>query len=114
MRCRHQQQMLLRQLITESTFCSPQRRMQPKQPSVNFDAWNMNFCNVMSFSTNLHKFRVNNLRVTSNFHHNTLNHNHNQNHLLRAIRCIHRRTINRLNIIHRNNHLYKHLSLICR
>ena len=30
MRCRHQQQILLRQLITESTFCSPRRRMQQR------------------------------------------------------------------------------------
>ena len=30
MRCRQQQQVLLRQLITESTLCSPPRRMQLK------------------------------------------------------------------------------------
>ena len=78
---------------------------------MNFDAWNMNFRNVMYFSTSLHKFGVNNLRFTSSFHHNTLNHNHNKNPLLRANRRIHHRTISRLNIIHRNNHLYKHLPL---
>ena len=45
---------------------------------MNFDAWNMNFRNVMSFSTSLHKLRVNNLRVTSSFNTNHHNKNHNQ------------------------------------
>ena len=81
---------------------------------MNFDTGNMNFRNVMSFSKSLHKFRVNNPRNTSSFHHNTLNHNHNHNHVLRAFRRIPHRTISRLNIIHRNNHLYKQLPLIRR
>ena len=81
---------------------------------MNFEAWNMHFRNVMSLSRSFYKFRVNNLRTTSSSHHNGPNHNHNHNHLLRAICCIHPRTISRLNIIHRNNHLYKHLPLIRR
>ena len=112
MRCRHQQQMPLRQLITESTFCNPRRKMQHKQQQGGFYAWNITFRNVMSFSTSLHKFRVNNLQVTSSFHNSTVYHNHNHNHLLRAIRLIHHRTISRLIIIHSNNHLYKNLPLI--
>ena len=69
----------------------------------------MNFRNVMSDSTSLHKFRVNSLRITSSFHNNNQNnnHSHNHSHLLRAIRRIHRRA---LHLIHRNNHLYTHLS----
>ena len=81
---------------------------------MNFNAWNMKFRNVMSFSKSLHKFRVNNLRVTSSFQHYTLNYNPNHNHIFRGIRRIHHRTISRPNIIHRNNHLYKNLPLIRR
>ena len=80
---------------------------------MNFDAWNINFRNVMS-SSSFYNFRVNNLRVTSSFHHNTLNHNHNHNHLFRAIRHIRLPTTSRTNIIHRNNHLYKQHPLIRR
>ena len=79
---------------------------------MNFDAWSMNCSNVISFSMSLHKFRVDNLRTTSSSHHNTLNHNHNHSLHFGTIRRIHHRTISRLNIIHRNNHLYKHLPLI--
>ena len=40
----------------------------------------MNCRNVMSFSTSLHEFRVNNLRITSSFHNNNHSYNHNHNH----------------------------------
>ena len=114
MHCINQQQLPLWQLITESTFCSPRRRMQHKLQKVNCDAWNMSFRNVTSFSTGLHKFRVSNRLVTSILHNNILKNNHNHNHLHRAVRLIHHRTISRHNLIHRNNHLYKHLHLIRR
>ena len=109
MRCRQQQQMLLRQLITESTLCSPRLRMQHKLLQANFPVWNINFRIVMSLSTSLHKFRANNVRITFSLHNNSHSYNHNHNHsrLLRAIRRIHRRTVH---LIHCNNQLHNHLS----
>ena len=110
MRCRYQQQTPLRQLTTDSTLGSLRRRVQHEQQSVNFDDWNMNFCNVTSFETSLHNFGANNLRITASFHRNTLTNNH----LLRGIRRIHHQTTSRLNISHQNNHRYKHLPLFHR
>ena len=38
MHCRQRQQVLLQQLVTESTLCSPRRKMQLKLLQTNFDA----------------------------------------------------------------------------
>ena len=38
MHCRQQQQVLLQQLVSDPTICSPRQKMQPKLLQTNFDA----------------------------------------------------------------------------
>ena len=93
------------QLVTESTLCSPRRKMQLKLLQTKFDAWNMNCHNVMPCSTNLYELRVHHLRTTSSFQ----NHNHSYIHnhrLLRINRSMHRRAVH---LTLHNNHFHNHL-----